>query len=171
VFQLAAAVPCALVLAARSPVAAVRALAWIAVALLAVPWESMGSRLVIAMSAAAIVTIVWTANAARPAAVRVAAACCAVAFLLLEPIAVAHVPDAVVRAAPAPRSFLATGVDPSLASTAHGVALRARPSRVEASWRTFARKTPEWAGLAVLLAAMAAAAVAAGKRRPALSTS
>ncbi|HWT07223.1 MAG TPA: hypothetical protein VN224_15770, partial [Xanthomonadales bacterium] len=62
-------------------------------------------------------------------------------------------------------------VDPNLASVAHGIALRARPQRVEASWRTFAQKTPEWAGLAALFAAIVAASFAAAKRRPELSTS
>lgn len=166
VFQLAAALPCALVLAARVPAA--RVPAWIAVALLAVPWEATGSRLVVAMSAVALATIAWTALSGHAAVVRALAACAAVAFVACEPAAVAHVPNAIVRPAPAAAAFLATGVDPSLASGAHGLALRARPRRVEASWQTFAQKTPEWAGLAALLLALAAAATAA-KRRPAIS--
>ena len=52
VFQLAAALPCALVLAARVPAA--RVPAWIATALLAVPWQATGLRLVLAMSALAL---------------------------------------------------------------------------------------------------------------------
>lgn len=169
VFQIAAAIPCALVLAARVPAA--RVPAWIAVALLAVPWEATGSRLIIALSAVAVATIAWTALSGRPTHFRVLAACAAVAFVALEPIAVARVPNAIVRPAPAAATFLATGADPNLASGAHGLALRARPQRVEASWRTFAQKIPQWAGLAALLAAIVAAAVAAAKRRPALSTS
>ncbi|HYW54038.1 MAG TPA: glycosyltransferase 87 family protein [Dongiaceae bacterium] len=169
VFQLAVALPCALVLAARVPAA--RAYAWIAVALLAVPWEATGSRLILALSAAAVATIAWTALHGVTVRVRVLAACAAVAFVALEPVAAARVPNAIVRPAPATAAFLATGVDPALASGAHGVAPRARPRRVEASWRTFAQKTPEWAGLAALFAALAAAAVAARRRRPALSAS
>ena len=169
VFQIAAAIPCALVLAAR--VKAARVPAWIAVALLAVPWEAMGSRLIVALSAVAVATIAWTALSGRPALVRTAAACAAVAFVVLEPIAVAHVPNTIVRPAPAVAGLLATGVDPRLASGAHGVALRERPQLVEASWRTFAQKIPQWAGLGALFAALGAAAVAAAKRRPALSTS
>jgi hypothetical protein len=145
--------------------------AWIAVALLAVPWEATGSRLVVAMGAVAVATIAWTVLSAQPALVRVLAACAAVAFVALEPVAVAHVPNAIVRPAPAAATFLATGTDPNLASGAHGLALRARPQRVEASWRTFVQKTPQWAGLGALFAAIVAAAVAAAKRRPALSTS
>jgi hypothetical protein len=167
VFQLAVAIPCALVLAAR--VRAARVPAWIAVALLAVPWEATGSRLIVAMSAAALATIAWTALRGRTNLVRAVAACAAVAFVAFEPVAVAHVSTAVVRPAPAAATFLATGVDPRLASGAHGVALRARPRRVEASWQTFARKTPEWAGLAALIAALAAATFAATKRRNGLS--
>ncbi len=163
VFQLAVALPCALVLAARVPAA--RVPAWIAVALLAVPWEATGSRLVLALGAVAVATIVWTALSGRAAAVRALAACAAVAFVVFEPVAVAHVPSAIVRPAPAPQSFVAAGVDPNLASGAHGVALRARPQRVEASWRTFAQKTPEWAGLAALFAALVAASATAAKRR------
>ena len=167
VFQLAVALPCALVLAARVPAA--RVPAWAAVALLAVPWEATGSRLILALSAVAVATIVWTALNRCSARVRVVAACAAVAFVALEPVAVAHVSNAVVRPAPAAAAFLATGVDPALASGAHGVALRARPRRMEASWQTFAEKTPEWAALAALIAALAAAALAAAKRRPAVS--
>jgi hypothetical protein len=167
VFQLAAAIPCALVLAAR--VRAARVPAWIAVALLAVPWEATGSRLIVAMSAVAVATIAWTALRGRTNLVRTVAACAAVAFVACEPFAVAHVSSAIVRPAPTAATFLATGVDPSLASGAHGVALRARPRRVEASWQTFARKMPAWAGLAALIAALAAAAFAATKRRTELS--
>ena len=127
-------------------------------ALLAVPWEATGSRLILTLSAVAAATIAWTALHDFSARLRVLAACAAVAFVALEPVAVAHVPNAVVRPAPAAAVFLATGVDPALASGAHGVALRARPRRVEASWRTFAEKTPEWAGLAALFAALGAAA-------------
>ena len=169
VFQLAAAVPCALVLAARVPAA--RVPAWIAVALLAVPWEATGSRLVVALSAVAVATIAWTVLSGHAALVRALVACAAVGFVVLEPVAVAHVPNAIVRPAPAAATFLATGVDPSLASGAHGLALRARPQRVEASWRTFVQKTPHWAGLGALFAAIVAAAVAAAKRRPAVSAS
>ena len=107
VFQLAAAVPCALVLAARVPAA--RVPAWIAVALLAVPWEATGSRLVVVLSAVAVATIAWAAFSGRATAVRALAACAAVAFVAFEPAALAHVPDAIVRRAPAGRSRSARG--------------------------------------------------------------
>ena len=163
VFQLVAALPCALVLAAR--VRAARVPAWIAVALLAVPWESTGSRIVLVLSAVAVATIAVVALSARPPAVRVLAACAAVAFVVLEPVVAARAPSTIVRPAPSSAALLATGVDPNLAPTVHGLALRARPQRVEASWRTLAKKTPEWAGLAALFAALVAAAAAAAKRR------
>ena len=166
-FQLAAALPCALVLAARVPAA--RVPAWIAVGLLAVPWDATGSRIDVAMSAVALATIAWTALRGRVAAVRALAACAAVAFVAVEPVVLARVPDGIVLPAATRETFLATGVDPNLASGAHGLALRARPIRVEASWQTFAQKAPDWAGLAALLAALAAAAVAAAKRRTGFS--
>ncbi len=162
VFQLVAALPCALVLAAR--VRAARVPAWIAVALLAVPWESNNSRLILALSAVAVAVIVVTALSQHAAAVRVLAACAAVAFVALEPVAAERVPSTIVRPAATAETFLATGVDPNLAPAVHGLALRARPRRVEASWRLLAKKTPEWAGLAALFAALVAAASAAKRR-------
>ena len=134
-------------------------------ALLAVPWEATGSRLILALSAVALATIAWTALRGYGARVRVLAASppWRSSRWNRSRSGTFRPPSCERRR---PRGFLATGVDPALASGAHGVALRARPRRVEASWRTFAQKTPEWAGLAALFAASRAAGVAAASRRP-----
>jgi hypothetical protein len=147
VFQLAAALPFAMLFASRARQG--RGAAWAAVAL--------GSHSMLILGALTVATIVWVAAVKLRIAVRVGLAMACAGFALIEPWAVTHASGVTLRVAQSAAAFEHSGIDMTLAPARHGYELRLAPMLTGASWRTFVEKMPFWLALLLVVGAGPAA--------------
>ncbi len=148
-FQLSATVPFALILVARAP--ELRALAWTALALLAIPWQDLAARSGVALGALAVVVVAASALRARPALARGAFALVALALFLTFPRFVERLPSGDLQHPPTAASFAALGFDPAQATEQHGIFVREQPGWTSTSPQVIADKAPLWVSLLILV--------------------
>jgi hypothetical protein len=164
-FQLSGAVPFAAILAAGSAprLRQLRRLGWVALILLAVPWQELDARIGLILAALALAALVPAALAGKSIAARGGWTVLAILAVIGFMPALARLPHANLRPAPSPASFSARGFDPRLASTQHGLRVREEPHSTDTSLAVLVGKLPLWFGLCALLGAGLAAGLRPGE--------
>jgi len=149
--ELAAAIPFAVVLTGTT--ARTRGLAWFALVLLAVPWiaiELMGQA---AASAVVAGVVALFALPGRPWFGRAVVALAAVALVIATPLAISDIPDRTLHVPPNAGAFWGERFGDDLAAVQHGLAIRSQAVLTTPTLQNFVRKTPDWAGVALVFLA------------------